>query len=204
MQDDVYQHVRPIIRGFLRGFNGTVFAYGQTSSGKTFTMQGPRDQPGIIPRALAELFAFVAACPSECHVTLSYLELYNEELIDLLSSDPNAPPLQIRDVAALDPSGRPSTADGSSNAQSKRHGDSGNNGPASAVHVEGLREVAVRAWADAAAALAEGEARRHVAATMMNRHSSRSHTILRLGLSVRDGQAGVFRVSQLRQASALF
>ena len=52
--------------------------------------QGPRDQPGIIPRALAELFAFVGSCASECHVTLSYLELYNEELIDLLAPDQTA------------------------------------------------------------------------------------------------------------------
>lgn len=66
-------------------------------------------------------------------------------------------------------------------------------GAASSVTVDGLLELPIGSWAEAAAVLAGGEERRHVAATLMNRHSSRSHTILRLGLAVTDASAGTVR-----------
>jgi hypothetical protein len=144
--------------------------------------QGPRDAPGIIPRALADLFAHLSAArargasvdaasasaaaaqglppppgPSfRCRVTLSYCELYNEELIDLLAAEQPIGGLIVRDAAHDRGSG--------------------------IVTVEGLREVVVADVAAAAACLAEGEARRHVAATAMNRASSRSHALLRVTL----------------------
>jgi|APGre2960657444_1045066.scaffolds.fasta_scaffold00371_8 hypothetical protein len=124
-------------------------------------MQGPRDSPGVIPRALADLFTHLAAAQraasaggssfSAC-VSLSYLELYNEELLDLLADEFGSETLSIRD-------GTHAT-------------------------VDGLRNVQVSSAKEAAQALAQGEQRRHVAATQLNRASSRSHAMLRVTLEV--------------------
>lgn len=72
----------------LQGFNGTVFAYGQTSSGKTHTMRGSPDRPGIIPLAVSRVFSGIAATPHRSfRLTVSYLEIYNEEINDLLAPE---------------------------------------------------------------------------------------------------------------------
>ena len=71
------------------GLNATVLAYGQTSSGKTHTMRGSLDDPGVIPRAAVDLIRFVQAKadaePFACSVMVSYMEIYNEEIRDLLA-----------------------------------------------------------------------------------------------------------------------
>ena len=96
-QPDVYKHVvSPLVKEVLQGYNCTVFAYGQTGTGKTFTMEGdptsnlPIDtdpNSGIIPRALGAIFDGLRTGDSgEWSVRVSFLELYNEELFDLLSS----------------------------------------------------------------------------------------------------------------------
>ena len=71
--------VRPIVVGAMEGFNGSVFAYGQTSTGKTFTMNGTSDMPGIIPLAIDDVFTFIAEHPErEFLLRVSYMEIYNE------------------------------------------------------------------------------------------------------------------------------
>lgn len=98
-QHEVYHAVvAPYIEEVLAGFNCTVFAYGQTGTGKTYTMVGEEQpelssgwdddtQTGIIPRALNHLFDELRMTELEFSMRISYLELYNEELCDLLSTD---------------------------------------------------------------------------------------------------------------------
>ena len=86
----------PIVEEVLEGFNCTIFAYGQTGTGKTFTMEGgPRNsadgrklsaEAGVIPRAIKQVFdAIESNDVTDSSVKVSFLELYNEELTDLLS-----------------------------------------------------------------------------------------------------------------------
>ncbi|KAJ7563194.1 hypothetical protein O6H91_03G100000 [Diphasiastrum complanatum] len=90
-QEQLYNEVaRPIVHSVMLGYNGTVLAYGQTASGKTFTMEGldsPPDMKGIIPNAFEDIFAYINQSQSSDHflVRASYLEIYNEEIRDLLA-----------------------------------------------------------------------------------------------------------------------
>ena len=91
-QDDLYQQTAaPIIENVFEGYNGTIFAYGQTGTGKTFTMEGVNEPPelrGIIPRAFHHIFDLIdsrGGQTTEFLVRASYLEIYNEEVRDLLS-----------------------------------------------------------------------------------------------------------------------
>ncbi|XP_061378741.1 kinesin-related protein 4 isoform X2 [Danaus plexippus] len=85
--EDVYNDVaKPIVEAATTGFNGTIFAYGQTSSGKTYTMTGTDEAPGIIPLAVFNLFDIIKSIPDrDFLVRVSYVEIYNESLIDLLN-----------------------------------------------------------------------------------------------------------------------
>ncbi|CAG9791805.1 unnamed protein product [Diatraea saccharalis] len=77
---------KPIVEAATAGFNGTIFAYGQTSSGKTYTMTGTEDSPGIIPLAVFNLFENIKNIPNrDFLVRVSYIEIYNETLMDLLN-----------------------------------------------------------------------------------------------------------------------
>ncbi|KAL2711624.1 kinesin-related protein 4 [Vespula squamosa] len=78
--------VKPIVDAAVNGFNGTVFAYGQTSSGKTFTMMGDLNEPGIITLAIEHMFDAIAnTLRREFLLRVSYLEIYNEKVNDLLN-----------------------------------------------------------------------------------------------------------------------
>lgn len=153
--DDV---VAPILNEMLTGFNCTIFAYGQTGTGKTYTMSGDMtdtlgllsDAAGIIPRVLYSLFQKLEADEVECSVKCSFIELYNEELRDLLSSDDSVK-LKIFD-----------------DANKKSH---------SATLVQGMEESHIKNAAGGIKLLREGSHRRQVAATKCNDLSSRSHTV---------------------------
>jgi centromeric protein E len=142
------------------GLNATVLAYGQTSSGKTHTMRGSLDDPGVIPRAAVDLIRFVQAKvdaePFACSVMVSYMEIYNEEIRDLLAE------AQI------------SLAIGS--------------GADGGVVVQGLSERAVDSVEEVMALLDKGDAVRRVGETRMNARSSRSHAIFRLTLGLDAGR----------------
>ncbi|KAG6427941.1 hypothetical protein SASPL_112189 [Salvia splendens] len=86
---DVYNaRTRDIVAAAVRGFNGTVFAYGQTSSGKTHTMRGSKSEPGVIPLAIRDLFCIIQQeMDREFLLRMSYLEIYNEEINDLLAPE---------------------------------------------------------------------------------------------------------------------
>ncbi|CAO3618585.1 unnamed protein product [Cunninghamella blakesleeana] len=82
------QSVKPLIKQAMDGYNATVFAYGQTSSGKTYTMMGTETEPGVIPRAVNEVFEYIKmAMNNEFLLRVSYLEIYNETIRDLLAPE---------------------------------------------------------------------------------------------------------------------
>ncbi|KAG2125626.1 P-loop containing nucleoside triphosphate hydrolase protein [Suillus cothurnatus] len=90
----------------MDGYNSIIFAYGQTASGKTFTLSGNEDQPGIIPRAMKDVFAYIRRTPTrEYLLRCSYLEIYNETIYDLLAppSMSAAQPVQIQGSGILVP-----------------------------------------------------------------------------------------------------
>ncbi|EJT98848.1 kinesin-domain-containing protein [Dacryopinax primogenitus] len=83
------------VRAAMEGFNSVIFAYGQTASGKTFTLTGDEEQPGIIPRAMKDVFSYIRKHPKrEFLLRASYLEIYNETIHDLLSPVPT--PVQLK------------------------------------------------------------------------------------------------------------
>jgi kinesin family protein 11 len=142
----------------LSGYNCTIFAYGQTGTGKTYTMSGDlsetmgmlSDNAGIIPRVLQALFNKLELDEKENSVRCSYIELYNEELRDLLSSDDSAK-LKIYDDTSR--KGHPTTV------------------------VQGMEERYIQNAGDGLKWLREGSVKRQVAATKCNDLSSRSHTV---------------------------
>ncbi|KAF9458828.1 kinesin-domain-containing protein [Collybia nuda] len=90
---------RSHVHAAMEGYNAVIFAYGQTASGKTFTLSGDDDEPGIIPRAMKDVFAFIRRTPTrEYLLRCSYLEIYNESIHDLLAppSSAAANPVQIQ------------------------------------------------------------------------------------------------------------
>ncbi|XP_047251136.1 kinesin-like protein KIN-7D, mitochondrial isoform X3 [Capsicum annuum] len=94
---EVYEvAARPVVKAAMEGINGTVFAYGVTSSGKTHTMHGDQNAPGIIPLAIRDVFSIIQDTPGcEFLLRVSYLEIYNEVINDLL--DPTGQNLRVRE-----------------------------------------------------------------------------------------------------------
>lgn len=94
-QVDIYNETaRPIVDKVLQGYNGTILAYGQTGTGKTYTMSGAKTPPqlrGIIPNTFAQIFGHIAKADDKQKflVRATYLEIYNEEIRDLLGKDQN-------------------------------------------------------------------------------------------------------------------
>ncbi|KAI8826977.1 P-loop containing nucleoside triphosphate hydrolase protein, partial [Fimicolochytrium jonesii] len=161
-QEQVYgECVQPLVERFLEGFNATVLAYGQTGSGKTYSMgtgmetAGENFDQGIVPRAIYFLFDKLAAEQArlgdgfQYEVLVSFLELYNEELVDLLN---------------------PRSKDGNSGL-SIREDSSGR------IVWYGVREVPVNSPEGLLEALAKGSLCRSTGSTDMNASSSRSHAI---------------------------
>ncbi len=94
LQEDLYAvAARPVVHGLFEGINGTVFAYGQTSSGKTFTMEGPEKPDastcGIIPRVVDDVFATIQSSDPliEFRLLISMVEIYMERIRDLLDPE---------------------------------------------------------------------------------------------------------------------
>ncbi|KAH6756108.1 Kinesin motor family protein [Perilla frutescens var. hirtella] len=96
---EVYEvAARPVVKAAMEGVNGTVFAYGVTSSGKTHTMHGDQNSPGVIPLAIRDVFSIIQDTPGrEFLLRVSYLEIYNEVINDLL--DPTGQNLRVREDA---------------------------------------------------------------------------------------------------------
>jgi len=163
----------PVVQSVLEGYNGTVFAYGQTGAGKSFTMEGasePSTLRGIIPNSFEHIFDHIALNGSKDKylVRASYFEIYNEEVRDLLSQTPQRS-LDLKESA-----------------------DSG-------VYVKGLTDVVVKSVSEINDVLQRGHKNRSVGATLMNAGSSRSHSIFSIVVECcsSDGQNEHIRVGKL-------
>ncbi|NXH56301.1 CENPE protein, partial [Rhabdornis inornatus] len=147
----------PIIQSAVQGYNGTIFAYGQTASGKTYTMMGNEDSMGIIPKAIQHVFKIICEIPDrEFLLRVSYMEIYNETITDLLCDNRKKKPLGIRE-------------------------DVNRN-----TYVEDLIEEVVVSPEQVMEWIRKGERNRHYGETKMNEHSSRSHTIFRMIIESRE------------------
>ncbi|KAH9981274.1 P-loop containing nucleoside triphosphate hydrolase protein [Lactifluus volemus] len=188
-QSMIYQDVvHPMLEEVLLGYNCTLFAYGQTGTGKTYTMQGdlgttPLGNPvaaaGMIPRVLFRLFNQLDESSADYSVKISYIELYNEELRDLLASDLAAPVGSNQPMSM----GSGSTRDATSNPGGlKIFDDTSKRG----VLIQGLEEISVKSAPDALALLIKGSDRRQIAATKFNDHSSRSHSIFSITVHTKE------------------
>ncbi|XP_024982408.1 kinesin-like protein KIN-5D isoform X2 [Cynara cardunculus var. scolymus] len=166
-QKDLYdQVVGPIVREALEGYNWTIFAYGQTGTGKTYTMEGEggkakngefHEDVGVIPRAVEQLFDTLEAQNAEYSMKVTYIELYNEEITDLLALD--------------DKSKKPITLmeDGKG-----------------AVFMRGLEEELVRSADEIYHILQKGSARKHTAETLINTQSNRSHSLFTIIIQIKE------------------
>ncbi|WFC94762.1 hypothetical protein MBRA1_001396 [Malassezia brasiliensis] len=178
--------VFPVVRAAMEGYNGTVFAYGQTGSGKTHTMSGTRDEPGVIPCAVHDVFAMIRDAPErEFLLRVSFLEIYNETLKDLL-----APP-GAGGAAGATPSRGPATPTRTAAPAPRIVEERGR------ITLANLHEEVVTTPAEVLALLERGEAARHVGATDWNTRSSRSHSVFQLTIESREAAQGGVRVSQL-------
>ncbi|KAG8466476.1 hypothetical protein KFE25_002232 [Diacronema lutheri] len=176
-QDAVYARIAaPAVADALKGINGTVLMYGQTGSGKTYTTigdMGTFKYRGIVPRALADVYAYIEARPEmEVSVSISYLEVYNDQLSDLLGAIP-AP----AGSAARAYSG--GGGGGGGDLQICEDGKSGE------ISVKGLRVLPAHSEQAALALLFEGESNRAVAFHELNKASTRGHAVLTVYLTAR-------------------
>ncbi|CAM9319923.1 unnamed protein product, partial [Ectocarpus fasciculatus] len=157
-----------LVENVLEGFNGTIFAYGQTGCGKTWTMQGPSSPPelkGVIPNSFTHIFDFVKASQGvEFLVRCSYLEIYNEVVKDLLADS------KLKDPPKCDIKEDPSKG----------------------VFVTNLTDVIVEKEEEMDAVLNKGLHNRTVGSTLMNAESSRSHSIFTIviEMNTKDPETG--------------
>ena len=169
-QQDIYDFgVKGIIESVLDGYNGTVLAYGQTSSGKTYTMQGEMDEErrqGIIPRMINHVFKYIYQNEgTDFMIKVSMIEIYQEKIRDLFDCSRNN--LNIREDSIK------------------------------GIYVDGASERYVGCPNDVLALLEVGSENRAVAATNMNEHSSRSHSIFILTINQTNKQQGFSKIGKL-------
>uniref|UniRef100_A0A8C1X4I7 Kinesin family member 13Bb n=1 Tax=Cyprinus carpio TaxID=7962 RepID=A0A8C1X4I7_CYPCA len=165
-QDVVFQCLgESLLDSAFQGYNACIFAYGQTGSGKSYTMMGAAEQPGLIPRLCSSLFQRTVQEQREGEsftVEVSYMEIYNEKVRDLLEPKGSRQVLRVREHKVLGP------------------------------YVDGLSRLAVTSYKDIESLMSEGNKSRTVAATNMNEESSRSHAVFNIILThtLRDLKTG--------------
>ncbi|PYH88875.1 kinesin-domain-containing protein [Aspergillus ellipticus CBS 707.79] len=171
-QQDIFNFsIRPTVDDILNGYNGTVFAYGQTGAGKSYTMMGSDIDDdigkGIIPRIVEQIFASILTSPSniEYTVRVSYMEIYMERIRDLLVPQNDNLPVH----------------------EEKSRG----------VYVKGLLEVYVSSVQEVYEVMRRGGNARAVAATNMNQESSRSHSIFVITVTQKNLETGSAKSGQL-------
>ncbi|XP_052174381.1 kinesin-like protein KIN-5C isoform X2 [Diospyros lotus] len=177
-QRDLYdQAIIPIVNEVLEGFNCTIFAYGQTGTGKTYTMEGEckrsksgpngelPPEAGVIPRAVKQIFDTLESQNAEYSVKVTFLELYNEEITDLLA------PEEMSRVALEEKQKKqlPLMEDGKGG-----------------VLVRGLEEEIVTSASEIFTLLERGSAKRRTAETLLNKQSSRSHSLFSITIHIKE------------------
>ncbi|KAG5072770.1 hypothetical protein JHK86_007981 [Glycine max] len=177
-QRDLYdQAVIPIVNEVLEGFNCTIFAYGQTGTGKTYTMEGeckraksgPNGElptgAGVIPRAVKQIFDTLESQNAEYSVKVTFLELYNEEITDLLAPEElSKASLEEKQKKQL-----PLMEDGKGG-----------------VLVRGLEEEIVTSAGEIFTLLERGSSKRRTAETLLNKQSSRSHSLFSITIHIKE------------------
>lgn len=170
-QKEIFEDAaRPIVNSILEGFNGTILAYGQTASGKTYTMQGDLDFPdeeGIIPRTINMLFESIMNSPEEIEFTVktSMLEIYMEKIRDLI------------DLSRINLNIREDKAKG--------------------IYIEDISEYYVSCEEEILELIKMGSENRIQAATNMNENSSRSHSIFIINIHQQNNKDGSAKNSKL-------
>nr|CAD7407503.1 unnamed protein product [Timema poppensis] len=164
-QEDLYEEsIRPLVSSVLDGFNGTIFAYGQTGTGKTYTMEGPKNDPsqkGIIPKSFEQIFNYISRSSNMQYlVRASYLEIYQEDIRDLLNKDPSKH-LELREK------------------------------PEIGVYVKDLSSFVCKSMNEIEHVMVVGNMNRSIGATNMNEHSSRSHAIFVVTIEMGATEASV-------------
>lgn len=156
-QEDVYDSLgEEFLDHNFEGYHTCIFAYGQTGSGKSYTMMGTPDRPGLIPRTCEDLFQRIESVQTpdvSYNVRVSYFEVYNEHVRDLLVPRTDPPHyLRLRES------------------------------PSEGPYVKDLTEVTVRNYADLMKHMRQGDVSRTTASTKMNDTSSRSHAVFTITL----------------------
>jgi len=171
-QKDVFDFsIRSTVDDILNGYNGTVFAYGQTGAGKSYTMMGTDiaddEGRGVIPRIVEQIFASILSSPGtiEYTVRVSYMEIYMERIRDLLAPHNDNLPVH----------------------EEKNRG----------VYVKGLLEIYVSSVQEVYEVMKRGGSSRAVAATNMNQESSRSHSIFVITITQKNVETGSAKSGQL-------
>jgi kinesin family member 5 len=171
-QSDIFDFsIKPTVDDILNGYNGTVFAYGQTGAGKSYTMMGSDidndEGRGVIPRIVEQIFASILASPGsiEYTVRVSYMEIYMERIRDLLAPQNDNLPVH----------------------EEKNRG----------VYVKGLLEIYVSSVQEVYEVMRRGGNSRAVAATNMNQESSRSHSIFVITITQKNVETGSAKSGQL-------
>ncbi|GAP90463.2 putative kinesin heavy chain [Rosellinia necatrix] len=163
--------IKPTVDDILNGYNGTVFAYGQTGAGKSYTMMGTsiedEDGKGITPRIVEQIFTSILSSPPtiEYTVRVSYMEIYMERIRDLLAPQNDNLPVH----------------------EEKNRG----------VYVKGLLEIYVSSVEEVFEVMKRGGNARAVAATNMNQESSRSHSIFVITVTQKNLETGSMKSGQL-------
>ncbi|CAN8316834.1 unnamed protein product [Cochlearia groenlandica] len=178
-QRSIYdQAIAPIVHEVLEGFSCTVFAYGQTGTGKTYTMEGGMrikggDLPaeaGVIPRAVRHIFETLEAQKADYSMKVTFLELYNEEVTDLLAQDDSPR----------------SSEDNNKQRKTVSLMEDGKG----CVVLRGLEEEVVYSANDIYALLERGSSKRRTADTLLNKRSSRSHSVFTITVHIKEESMG--------------
>ena len=177
-QEAIFEEVKQFINESLQGFSVTIFAFGMTGSGKTFTIAGTPQQPGIVPRAVRHIFTDLQrnankASDSVAMVFITYVELYNNVLYDLL-----APDLPL--------------GEDSSGLRLHEH-------PKKGVIITGSPTIRtpVSSANEALQLISRGNKLRATSATNMNERSSRSHTVISFEIVSQDGKSSSAKVGKI-------
>lgn len=163
----------------MEGYHGTVFAYGMTGTGKTFSMQGTATNPGVIPLAITDIFSYIRETPHrEFLLRVSYLEIYNERINDLLAGP----------VVGM--GGQPGAQEEIKLREDSKRG----------VYATPLKEEIVQSPTQLLRVISRGDQARRVAGTQFNSRSSRSHAVVQIVVESRQRAPGPSLTGDKRSA----
>jgi hypothetical protein len=172
-QDDIWQEVEPLVAAAVDGYNATVLAYGQTGAGKTYTMMGTAQAPGLVGRALRRLFELIETRPELTFaVHMTFVELHLDQFVDLL--DPDMQPVRRKQLLP--------TARRHARIELHEAPPANGRGVATTFLAGGgaTLHCPVTSYAEAWQLVQRGSRARAVAATRLNAASSRAHAVLTL------------------------